>query len=143
MGDVSAVRAALATQLATITGLRSTAFMPDKVSVPQAVVGDVDITFDKTMGRGHDQLDIKIRVYASRASDRAGQLTLDGYLKGSGATSIKAALEAGRGAPGSPALGGAAEDLIVTGVSGYGVYTVADVQYLGAEFAVTVYTRGT
>ena len=136
------IRQALATQLATIDGLRTAGFMPDKVTVPQAIVGEVEIDFDLTMHRGCDKYEFKIRVYASRADDKAGQKKLDSYLAGSGATSIKAALEAGRGAPGQPALNGAASDLHVTGVAGYGVYEVAGVLYLGAEFTVDVYAPG-
>jgi hypothetical protein len=136
MADVSAVRSGIDTRLATITGLRHTAFMPDKITPPMAVVGDVEIDFDLTMQRGFDSIEVKVRVYASRASDRAGQSVLDGYLKGTGATSIKTAIEGDR------TLGGAAQTLKVSRVDGYGVYTVAETQYLGAEFTVTVYVTG-
>ena len=135
MADVATLRAGLRTRLATVSGLRAPVGF-DKVETPSAQVGEVEIEYDKTMGRGVDELTFKIRVYASKADDRSGQDKLDGYLKGSGATSVKAAIEGDR------TLGGAAQTLRVTGVSGYGVYEVAGTQYVGAEFTVTVWATG-
>jgi hypothetical protein len=135
MADVAAIRTGLRTRLATISGLR-TPLGFDKVETPAAQVGEVEIEYDKTMGRGLDELTFKIRVYASRADDRSGQDKLDGYLKGSGSTSVKAAIEGDR------TLGGTAQTLRVTGVSGYGVYEVAGMAYVGAEFTVTVWATG-
>lgn len=136
MASVVSIRDGLATNLATITGLRVSSFAADKVSVPAAVVGEVRIEFDKTFGRGLDEFEVKVRVYASRADDRAGQDKLDGYLAGSGSGSVKAALESDR------TLGGVAQTLRVTDVDGYGVYEVAGMQYVGAEFTVTVWAAG-
>lgn len=135
MATVTQLRTGLATRLGTISGLRAAAFMPDRISVPQAIVGEVEIDFDKTFGNQVDEYTFKVRVYASRATDRAGQKALDGYIVAAGASSIKAAIEGDR------TLGGVAETLRVESVTGYGVYEVGDALYLGAEFDVTVHAR--
>lgn len=136
MASIVDIRDGLAANLATITGLRALSYMPDRVSVPSAIVGEVGIVFDGAFARGLDTITISIRVYVSKASDRAGQDKLDGYLAGSGATSLKAAIQS------DLTLGGACQTLQVSAVSGYGVYEVGGTDYLGAEFTVTVYARG-
>lgn len=134
MADLEAIHDGLETRLATISGLRVCSV--DRVSVPAAVVGEVEIDFDQSMGRGLDAMEWKIRVYASSASDRAGLTKLNSFLAGSGALSVKAAIEGDR------TLGGAAQTLRVVRVGGYGVYEVAGQQYMGAEFTVAVWASG-
>jgi hypothetical protein len=58
----------------------------------------------------------------SRADDLSGQATLDALLSGSGPASLKAAIEAARGAPGQAAPGGAADDLQVVRAQSYRLY---------------------
>ncbi len=137
MASVSAIRAALATNLGTISGLRIVANEPDRLNPPAAAVGLTSLTFDQTFGRGLDVFELVVRLYASRADDRAGQDRLDAFLAGSGALSVKAALEADK------SLAGIAQSLHVTAVENYGVYDVGGTGYYGAEFSVTVWTRGT
>lgn len=133
MASLSSIRDGLKTRLETVTGLRAYDTIPDDINIPAGIVGAPEsIEFDTTYGRGVDRYTIPIRVYASQASERAGQDKLDGYLAGSGATSIKAAIE------GDPTLGGAAHTTRVTQAKGYGVYEVAGVQYLGVEFLCEV-----
>ena len=139
MSRIGDVRAALATALGAIDGLRASAYEPDKVSPPQAIVGDLSIDYDQTFGSAADRchkLDITVRVYVPRATDRAGQDKLDGYVSPTGASSIKAALEADK------TLGGVIDDLHVPGMSGYGFYEVGGVVYMGAEFTVSVLATG-
>lgn len=135
MADLEAIHDGLATALDTISGLRVMAGV-DKVSPPAATIGEVEIEFDLAMGRGLDEFTWKVRVYASRADERSGLSKLNGYLAGSGSLSVKAALESDR------TLGGVCEMLRVERVDGYGVYEVAGVQYLGAEFTVRIYASG-
>lgn len=137
MSDIVAVREALAGRLSGINGLRASATVLDAIAPPAAVVGEVEIDFDQSFARGLDELRFKVRLYASRASERSGQQTLDSYLAGSGTKSVKANLEADK------TLSGVVETLIVRSVTGYGVYEVAGTLYLGAEFAITVWTKGT
>jgi hypothetical protein len=133
MGDIHAIREGLATALGAIAGLRTNAYVPDSVSTPAAVVGGPDeVSFDQVFGRGADRFMIPVRLYAGRASERAGQRALDAYLSSAGAQSVKAALEADH------TLGGVAHTCRVTRASGYGVYTVAGQDLLGVEFQVEV-----
>lgn len=136
MASIVAIRAGLAANINTIPGLNVTAHVADRISPPAVVIGEVSIEFDKTMGRGLDEISLTARVYVGRADDRSSQDKLDGYLAGSGALSIKAAIES------DLTLGGAAETLRCATATGYGVYEVAGMQYVGAEFPVTVYARG-
>lgn len=136
MASVSAIRDGLAAQLSNIAGLRVLSYAPDRVSVPAAAVEIESVEFDRTFGRGMDEFSLVVRLYASRADDRAGQDRLDTYLAGSGTASVKAAIEA------DASLGGIAQTLRVTRVENYGVYEVAGVSYFGAEFRVSVWARG-
>jgi hypothetical protein len=136
MADVTALRKALATRLDLIPGMRVAAHAADRVSVPMAVVEIASISFDAALGRGADLLVFTVRVYASRADDRAGQEQLDGFLAGSGPKSVKAAIES------DSSLGGIAHDLVVAGVDNYGIHEAGGISYYGAEFAVQVWASG-
>jgi hypothetical protein len=136
MASVTDIREALAVQLRAIPGLRVQANEPDSINPPSAAVGLQSLLFDRTFGRGHDELQFVVRLYASRADDRAGQRRLDSFIAGSGASSVKEAIEV------DLTLGGTAIQCRVTGVDNYGVYEVAGTPYYGAEFAVTVWARG-
>ena len=74
-----------------------------------------------------------VTVVVSRADGRNAQNLLDVYCAPTGTTSIKTAIESDR------TLGGKANDLRVTGLSNYGNLTIGEINYLAAEFAVTVY----
>lgn len=130
-------RAGLKTRLGTISGLR-VADGYDMVSVPAVIVGDLDIEdYHQTMSGAAGALreyTWKIRLYVSKADDRSALNKMDAYLDGP--SDVVAAIEADR------TLGGAAETLLVTGMSGYGVYDVAGQAYLGTVFTVTVWSRG-
>jgi hypothetical protein len=122
--------------------LTSTGYAPDAVTTPCFYVGDYTVDFDKTMRRGLDEVEFTCAVLVSRSDDLSGQKVLDGLLSGAGTGSLKAAIEAARGAPGAYALGGAAHDLRVTRVQSYRYYEVAGIQYLGAELTVRVIGDG-
>lgn len=139
---MAAVRTGLAAAAATVAGLTTYPYVPDSVAEPCFYPGGYEIDFDQAFARGLDVVNFTCYVLVSRADDVTGQARLDGYLKGSGATSLKAALEAARGAPGQLALSGAADDLHVTRVEGYGQYTIGDTVYYGAKLLVTVIGSG-
>jgi hypothetical protein len=130
---MNSLRAGLSTRLATITGLRTAAYIPDDPMPPMAIVVPQGITYDTTMGRGMDEYEFSILVLGSRVSDRAGQLAMDAYCNPSGSSSIKAAIEADK------TLGGSAFDCRVREMRNLSQTTVGDQQYLSAEFVVTVY----
>lgn len=127
---------------AGIGKLTCTGYVPDSVVAPCFFVGEVDVNFDQTMGRGTDELLFTCRVLAGRADDRSAQRILDALLSGAGQSSLKAALEAARGAPGEMALGGLADDLHVQRVQGYRWYEHQGSSYVGAELAVKVIGDG-
>ncbi|CAM5535157.1 hypothetical protein [Streptomyces canus] len=146
--QISAVRDAIADAARVVvlpTGigkLTCLGYVPDSVVAPVFFVGEVDIVFDKTMGRGTDELQFTCRVLAGRADDRSAQRILDALLSGAGEASLKQAIEAARGAPGELALGGLADDLHLERVQGYRWYEHAGSSYVGAELAIKVIGDG-
>jgi hypothetical protein len=135
MASLSAVRDGIKAQLAAITGLRVYDTIPDQISPPAAVVAPASGTFlefDSTMARGSDDLHFVVALLVARGSDRAAQDTLDGYLAGSGAASVKAAIESGG------TLGGAVQWVSVPAARNYGSLDIGGVSYLGCEFVVDV-----
>lgn len=131
--SVSAIRTALATSLGSISGLRTSATVPDDPKPPVAIVLPPTISYDTSMGRGLDTYEFSILVMVGRLSERTAQASLDAYANPSGATSIKTAIEADR------TLGGAAQSCRVTDMRNVGPMSIAENTYLTAEFVVTVY----
>ncbi len=133
MPTVSQLRTGLATNLATISGLRTAALIPDAPQPPIAVVIPDAISFDTSFARGLDTYTYTITVIVGRQSDRMAQNSLDNFCNPSGASSVKTAIESDK------TLGGHAQTLQVTGMTTYGSMTIADTVYLMADFSVTVY----
>lgn len=146
--DINRIRQGLATAARAVgvdaQGHRLTClpYVPDAVTVPTFYAGAVDISYDRAFGRGQDEATVHCTLLVSRASDLDGQAALDAYMAGAGSMSIKAAIEATRGLPGEAAMGGACDDLHVTGVQGHQVYTVGQTQYYGATWLVRVIGPG-
>ena len=128
----SQVRDGLKTRLETISGLRAYDLIPDTVTPPAAVVGQLDFTFDIDNARGLDQAQVDVLVIVQRFSERSGQNLLDTYLAGSGATSIKAAIEGDR------TLGGVVNTLRVTGAEA-GTYESQGVEFLSYRYRITIW----
>lgn len=142
------VRAALAEAASAVilppgikASLTCTGYTPDSVTEPHFFVGEFSAEYDKTYGR-MDEVEYTCRVLVGRGDDRAAQELLDALLSRDGAASLKAAIEAARGAPGEAALGGLADDLHVTRMQGYRWYEHAGIQYVGAELMVRVIGDG-
>lgn len=131
----SKVRDGLKKNLATIDGLRVYDTVPDVVTPPCAVIGQLDITFDINNSRGLDLAYIDVLVIVQRFSERTGQDKLDQYLAGSGKYSIKAAIESDQ------TLNDACNTLRVTSAES-GVYQAADVEYMSYRYRVTVWGQG-
>ena len=132
MATLAELRTGLATRLATITGLRTSATIPDQPMPPQAIVMPERITYDTALGRGSDEYTFVVMVIVGRVAARTAQTSLDTYCNPSGGTSIKAAVE------GDPTLGGKALDCRVTEMRGQGSVNIGDITYLTAEFLVSV-----
>lgn len=146
--QISGVRNAIADAARAVVlpagggALTCTGYVPDSVVAPHFFVGEVDITYDRAMGRGLDELEFTCRVLAGRGDDKSAQVVLDAMLSGGGTGSLKKAIEAARGLPGQPALGGLADDLHVMRVQGYRWYEHAGTQYVGAEMVIKVIGNG-
>jgi len=146
--QISAVRDAIAAAAAAVIlpagigKLRCTGYVPDAVITPCFFVGEVEVNFDKAMGRRLDELIFTCRVLAGRADDRSSQRIIDALLSGAGPASLKAAIETARGAPGENALGGLADDLHLQRVQGYRWFEHAGSTYIGAELVIKVIGDG-
>ena len=77
-----------------ITGLRVYDTIPDGLVPPALVIGQISITWDYVFSRGLDKGSVDLILITGRMSDRAAQDYLDGFLVSSGASSIKAKLDA-------------------------------------------------
>jgi hypothetical protein len=101
--------------------------IPDVMHFPCLCVGDVQVspngTFGSASGSGMETLTITISVFSSSA-DEDGQRVLDALIGRHG--HIRAALWEMKGQPGLAALGGAADDIALTEISGYGMVSVGD-----------------
>lgn len=133
MATISEIRSGIATNLATITGLRTSAYVPDDPKPPIAVVMPQGILFDTSFARGLDTMTFTVLVIVGRVSDRNAQNTLDAYCDPLSATSVKKAIESDR------TLAGKIDDLRVTEMRNYTSITVSENTYLSAEFVVSVY----
>lgn len=135
MALISELRTGLATNLATITGLRTAATVPDNPNPPIAIILPQGVEYDNTFGRGMNTYTFAVTVIVGRVSERSGQNALDAYVSSTGSSSIKLAIESDK------TLNGKAFDLRVTDSRNYGELTVGEVTYLSAEFTVLCYAN--
>jgi hypothetical protein len=133
MASVSSIRTGLATRLGTITGLRTSAFMPDNPNPPIAVVMPSSVSYDDTFKRGMQTYVFNVLVIVGRVDERTAQSNLDAYVSSTGTSSIKRAIE------GDKTLGGVVFDTRVSEMRNYGQLPVGEVTYLTAEFTVLCY----
>jgi hypothetical protein len=131
--SLTTIREGIATNLATIPGLRVAAEIPDNPNPPIAVVMPNTITYDEAFGRGASQYNFTVTVIVGRAADRIAQRKLNDYAS-PGAQSVKAAIESDR------TLGGTAFDVRCESLSNIGAISLqGDTTYLAADFVVTAY----
>ena len=130
---ISSLRAGLAANLATISGLRVYTVLTDNPQFPAALISLDRVEFDSTMARGCDSIEFTVTLVVARADDRSAQNKLETYLAGTGATSVKTAVES------DVTLGGSAFDARVTAAEQIGTVNSPDGStYLFVDFAVTV-----
>lgn len=140
--DINAVFVALAAAVndAQIQGTTkrvvATAFSPDSPTPPHFFVAEFIGDYDETFGEDMN-LTVTARLMLSRASEDTGQAEARS-LAGTGTSTIRAALEAARGAPGQAALGGACDDLQLKRVVGPRLYQYGDDQFYGLEFTIFI-----
>jgi len=133
MASISTLRTQIATNLATITGLRTTSTMPDNPNPPVAIVIPRSVSYDEAFRKGMQIYGFNVMVIVGRVDERSAQNNLDAYCSSTGSSSIKLAVERDK------TLGGNAFDVRVTEMTSYGQITVGEVVYLSGEFAVLVY----
>jgi hypothetical protein len=133
MASISSIRTGLATRLGTISGLRTSAFMPDNPNPPIAVVMPSSVSYDETFRKGMQTYVFNVLVIVGRVDERTAQLNLDGYVSSTGSSSIKLAIE------GDKTLGGIVFDTRVSEMRNYGQLAVSEVTYLTAEFTILCY----
>lgn len=135
MSDLSTLRTKIANNLGSIDGLRTSSIIPDQVTPPIAVVMPNSITYDQSFARaGGDLYEFVVMLIVGRVDERSAQNRLDAYCSGTGASSVKAAIESDK------TLGGEAFDCRVTNLRNYNQVTVGDTNYLSGEFVVQVYS---
>ncbi len=133
MADIADIRAGIVANLATISGLRTSAELIDNPTPPIALVSLESIDYDLAMHQGLTQYNFLITVIVGRSAEREMQRKLDSYCQPTGAYSVKSAVESNR------TLSGEIYDLRVISTGSIGSIQINDQTYLAAEFTVTVY----
>ena len=129
---ISAMRTALATNLGTISGIRTYADIPDNPAMPAAVVQLSSVSYDKAFQNGMTEYNFIITAIFGRIATATAQRNIDALIS-TGDRSLKAAVESDR------TLNGEAYDLRVTEMTDLSSVTIGDITYLSADFAVTVF----
>ena len=132
MASISDLRAGIATNLATIAGLRTGSTIPENVNPPFAIVAPSSMTYHMAMRNGMTTYNFVVTLVVGRADGRSAQNALDAFCSSTGSSSIRVAVESNR------TLGGKAFDCVVTGMRNYGSLAIGDNTYLAAEFDLTV-----
>jgi hypothetical protein len=133
VSDITAIRQAIATNLATIPGLRTSGELPESPNPPTAVVALETIDYDGAFQQGVTTFMFTVIVIVGKQSDRMSQRSLNEYASQNGARSVKTAVESDR------SLGGNAMDCRVRGMTSVGSLQLNDTEYMAAEFSVAVY----
>lgn len=130
--SITDIRDGIATNLATISGLRTSAELPDQPNPPIAVVQLNNVTYDQAFQGGLVLYNFTITVIVGKVAERLAQQRLNAYAS-TGAGGVKAALQSDK------TLGGHAFDVKLQEMTNIGAITLGEQQYLAAEFAAIVY----
>lgn len=132
--SLSDIRSGLATNLGTISSIRTYTEIPDNPVMPCAIIALESVEYDRTFGRGETEYTFTVRLIVARVTERRAQQKLDEFID-AGARSVKTAIESDR------TLGGAAFDAVVERLNNIDAVTIGSTDYLAADFAVTVYAQ--
>jgi len=137
--DLELIRAALGVNLAALVAAEEMQWTPYMLAEPTPptvqILGAGEIIYDVAMQRGGDQNEVLVQAFVSLVSDIGGSMKLDRFMKSSGPTSMKEAIQS------DPTLGGIIDDLRVTRCSGHTVYRRNDnQQVIGSTWYVQVET---
>jgi len=133
MASITTLRERLAVNLATISGLRTSAEMPDNPNPPIAIIRPSTVQYDQSFHRGLTKYEFIIIVIVGRVDERTAQRNLDAYCSSTGASSVKLAVESDK------TLNGSAYDTRVSEMRNYTPIQLNESTYLAAEFAVDVF----
>ena len=138
MASFTTIRTAIKTTVGNnISGIRVYDTIDDMINVPAAVLLPTSINFTEAMARGTDRYEFDLLVVVSRTDSRSGQNQLDGFINGSGSSSIRQVIFQ------NSDLGQSDTSAVVTTMSDYGAtYAVNGVECIGARLGLTVYTKG-
>lgn len=131
--SISQAATALQTALQTVSGLRASAYLPDQVNPPQAVVTPQGIDYHDAFRNGNPPIRFVVTVFVGRMSDRTAQDSLYSYMSATGDMSIRQAIET------DPTLGGVVQAVSVMSANNITFAEIAQVVYLTVDFAVTVH----
>ncbi len=127
----------IGTALETIPHLRVFPYNADRVTPPAVIVDwPEEISYDATFGRGADQQTLKLIVAVARMDARSTRDRLAQYLDGSGAHSVKAAVDS------SDTVIYTACDAVRVAKAQVAIVTIGGVDYLGATFDVEITGQG-
>lgn len=133
MASITTIRTKLAENIATISGLRTSAEMPDNPNPPIAIIRPAGIQYDQSFARGLVRYQFVVVVIVGRVAEKTAQRSLDAYCSSTGSASIKLAVESDK------TLDGNCYDLRVTEMRNYTPIQLNEGTYLAAEFAVDVF----
>lgn len=139
--DIAAVMDEIAGKLRVAPSLagRTFAYPPGKINPPAAVVTyPTNMVFDRTYGRGVDEMTGVVVVLVGRPTDPATRDLLARYLNGSGPESVKALLDGDSDTNAYVSCDG----VRVTGWE-TDVHTIGDIDYLAAVFQLEIAGPGT
>lgn len=131
--SIQSIRSGIATNLGTISGLRTSVDVPDQINVPMAVVQLDNVSYDQAYGGGLTQYNFTVTLFVSRSSDRTAQRKLDAYAFTT--DGVKTAIESDK------TLGGNAFDVRVVDMSNIGTVSLGEVSYLSADFSINVFAE--
>ena len=132
--SIAAIREGLAANIASISGLRVAAEIPDNPSPPIAIIALNNVSYDLDFNRGMTLYNFTVTLIVGRVAERDAQRKLDAYA-GNGERSIKSAVQSDR------QLGGAAFDTRLSEMSTLGSLQLGESTFLAADFAVQVYAE--
>jgi len=132
--SIAEIRAGLAANILTISGLRAAETIPDNPSPPVAIIALNNVSYDLDFNRGMTLYNFTVTLVVGRVAERDAQRKLDAFA-GNGERSIKTAVQSDR------QLGGAAFDVRLSEMSTIGALNLGEQTYLAADFAVQVYAE--
>ena len=130
---VTGMRTALATNLGTISGIRTYADIPDNPMMPAAVVQLESVSYDQAMQRGLTEYRFLVTVIFGRVATSQAQRSMDQLIDDGGGRSVQSAVVSDK------TLNGHAFDVRVSEMTNITAITIGDITYLSADFAVIVY----